>query len=130
MNVKMESFLPEITPVPASRTAAPQQKRESLKTGSFQETLRKELGKEILKLSAHAQRRLQERRITLSDTDLHKISRAVDLAAAKGVRDSLIIYGDLTLVTSVKNRTVVTALDGDTAAGRLFTDIDGAIIVK
>jgi len=130
MTVKMDNIFPEIINVPASRSAAPQRKREGLKTGSFQETLSRELGKETLKLSAHAQRRLQERRITLTDTDFRKISQAVELAAAKGVRDSLIIYGDLTLVTSVKNRTVVTALDGDTAAGRLFTNIDGAIIVK
>lgn len=130
MNVKMEGFLPEIAPVPVPRPAAPQRKTEAGQTGSFQETLRKELGKEALKLSAHAQKRLQERKIALSDADLQKIGRAVEQAAAKGVKDSLIIYGDLTLVTSVKNRTVVTALDLDTAAGRLFTKIDGAIIIK
>lgn len=130
MNVKMEGFLPEIAPVPAPRPKAPQRKAEAGQARSFQETLRKELDKETLKLSAHAQKRLQERKIALSDADLHKIGRAVEQAAAKGVKDSLIIYGDLALVTSVKNRTVVTALAGETAAGRIFTNIDGAIIIK
>lgn len=130
MNVKMEGFLPGIAPVSASRPTAPQRKTEARRTDSFQETLRRELGKETLKLSAHARKRLQERKISLSNADLQKIGRAVEQAAAKGVKDSLIIYGDLTLVTSVRNRTVVTALDLDTAAGRLFTDIDGAIIIK
>jgi len=130
MNVKMEGFLPQTAPVPVSRPAAPQRKTETVQTDSFRETLRREIGKEILKLSAHAQKRLQERKIALNDADLQKIGRAVEQAAAKGVKDSLIIYGDLTLVASVKNRTVVTALDNGAAAGRLFTNIDGAIIVK
>ncbi|MEW5899223.1 MAG: TIGR02530 family flagellar biosynthesis protein [Bacillota bacterium] len=130
MNVKMEGFLPKIAPVPASRPAAPQRKTEVGRTDSFREVLHREISKDTLKLSAHAQKRLQERKIALSDADLQKIGRAVEQAAAKGVKDSLIIYGDLTLVTSVKNRTVVTALDSDAAAGRLFTKIDGAIIIK
>ncbi len=130
MNVKMEGFLPETTPIPVSRPAAPQRKTAAVQTDSFREALHREISKDTLKLSAHAQKRLLERKIALSDADLQKIGRAVEQAAAKGVKDSLIIYGDLTLVTSVKNRTVVTALDSDAAAGRLFTNIDGAIIIK
>ncbi len=128
MNVKMGGFLLEIAPVPASRPAAPQRQTAAGRTGSFREVLHREIS--TLKLSAHAQKRLLERKIALSDADLQKIGRAVEQAAAKGVKDSLIIYGDLTLVTSVKNRTVVTALDSAAAAGRLFTKIDGAIIIK
>lgn len=83
-----------------------------------------------LKLSAHAEKRLRERNITLNDADMEKISRAVSLAASKGVRNSLVIYHDLALVTSIQNRTVVTALDRHSESGRVFTNIDGAIIVE
>lgn len=83
-----------------------------------------------LKFSAHAQRRLDERRISLSPADLAKIREAVDLAAAKGARDSLLIYRDLALVASVKNRTVITAVDGSEGAERVFTNIDSAVIIR
>ncbi len=130
MNVKLEGLLPQKIAAPDFPPAASSRGSGRAKAGSFQEVLAGELGKEALKISAHAEKRLQERKITLSAADLEKISRAVDLAAAKGVRDSLIIYGDLALVASVKNRTVVTALNNEAAAGRVFTNIDGAIVIK
>lgn len=83
-----------------------------------------------LKVSAHAERRLREREINLTPGDWREIGRAVELAASKGVRSTLVLYGDLALVASVPNRTVVTAMAGTEASKHVFTNIDGAIIVK
>ena len=98
---------------------------------SFDELLHRELTRQQeVKLSAHAEKRLKERNISFSQEDFAKINNAVQQAAAKGSRDSLILYRDLALVTSVANRTVVTAIDGQNMAEHVFTNIDSAVIIK
>lgn len=82
-----------------------------------------------IKFSQHAQQRLQVRNIELGPGDLEAINRAIDLAAAKGSRDSLVLYRDLALIVSVRNRTVVTAIDGQRMKENVFTNIDSAVIV-
>ena len=83
-----------------------------------------------LKFSAHAERRLESRHIQFSNNELEKLGEAVDQAAAKGSQDSLVLLGDVGLVVSVKNRTVVTAVDGDSMNGNVFTNIDSVVVVK
>lgn len=83
-----------------------------------------------LKISAHAERRLMERNVTLNLEDMRKIEGAVQRAASKGSKESLVIYGDLALVASVKNRTIITALEGKDMNDHVFTNIDSAVIVK
>ncbi|MGB9804763.1 MAG: TIGR02530 family flagellar biosynthesis protein [Desulfofundulus sp.] len=130
MDARVSGFWPE--PVILENPRPANQSRRDVKApkASFNELLQRELGNVTLKLSAHAEKRLRERNITLNDADMEKISRAVNLAASKGVRNSLVIYHDLALVTSVQNRTVVTALDRHSETGRVFTNIDGAVIVE
>jgi flagellar operon protein len=80
--------------------------------------------------------RLQMRNITLSLDDLNKLRDAVDRAEAKGAREALVLMSrpsreqDLALVVSVKNRTVITAMDGDSLKDNVFTNIDSAVIVS
>jgi len=115
-------------PVPLPGSAA--RPVPSGKGPSFREVLDGAARAQDLKFSAHARRRLEERRIDLSPAELAKIREAVDLAAAKGARDSLLIYRDLALVASVTNRTVITAVDGSEGTERVFTNIDSAVIIK
>jgi len=95
--------------------------------GSFAGILRTEMEAQGLKLSAHARKRLAERRIDLGSEDYRRLNQAIDQAKAKGVKETLLVYGDIALVASVENRTVVTAVEG--GADRVFTNIDGAVIV-
>lgn len=98
---------------------------------SFNEILSTELERSGgLKISAHAQRRLLERNVTLGREDMMKIEGAVHRAATKGSRESLVIYGELALVASVKNRTIITALEGKDMKDHVFTNIDSAVIVR
>lgn len=111
---------------PGARAAGPREPGTA-----FREALQKELERgQVLKFSAHAERRLRERNIVLAGEDLVKIDKAVRLAEARGARESLIIYGDLAIITSIKNKTVVTALEGRSAQDHVFTNIDSAVIVK
>jgi flagellar operon protein len=82
-----------------------------------------------LKFSAHAVQRMNDRKIAMDQSTMMKVNDAVDKAAAKGIEDTLVITGDAAYIISVKNRTVVTALDRNSVAGNVFTNIDGAVIV-
>ncbi|MEW6572618.1 MAG: TIGR02530 family flagellar biosynthesis protein [Bacillota bacterium] len=98
-------------------------------SGEFQALLQKELRESAgLKLSAHAERRLRERNINLSAGDLAQLGRAMEAAAAKGTRDVLLVYGNLSLVASTVNKTVITAVARE--ENHVFTNIDGAVVIK
>jgi flagellar operon protein len=82
-----------------------------------------------VKFSQHAQDRLKARNISLSTNDLAKLEGAVNSVAQKGGKDSLVMVGDAALVVSIKNRTVVTALDRAQMQGNVFTNIDSAVVL-
>jgi flagellar operon protein len=96
--------------------------------GSFSGILQQEL--KNLKFSRHAQQRLETRQIELNEKDLSTLEHAVDRAAQKGGQDSLILLRDLAFIVNVPNRTVVTAMDGDTLRENVFTNIDSAVIAS
>ncbi|MBS1717938.1 MAG: hypothetical protein JSS72_09440 [Armatimonadetes bacterium] len=82
-----------------------------------------------LKLSGHAQTRLQSRNIELSKDEWDRVVGGVDKAAAKGAKESLVMLDQVALVVSVKNRTVITAVDKENLKDNVFTNIDSAVIV-
>lgn len=95
----------------------------------FREILKEQVGKSEVTFSQHAQQRLQLRNIELTPADMAKINAAVDRAAAKGAKDSLLLMNDLAFVVSVKNKTVITAVDSNSMKDHVFTNIDSAVIV-
>ncbi|HEX3011056.1 MAG TPA: TIGR02530 family flagellar biosynthesis protein [Syntrophomonadaceae bacterium] len=119
-------FFPQSVPT----SIQPQKPTTGSKTAStdFGKILDKKLNSE-LKFSGHAQQRLQSRNISLSADEVNKIKEAVGKAREKGSRDSLILMNDLALVVSVKNNTVITAVDGGSLKDNVFTNIDSAVIV-
>lgn len=82
-----------------------------------------------IKVSAHASERLNNRNINLSQKDLKSINSAMDKAEVKGAKEALILYNDLALIASVKNRTIITAIDKSSMEEKIFTNIDSAIII-
>lgn len=83
-----------------------------------------------VKFSQHALQRLSSRKIQLDSNQLGQLSQAIDKAAQKGAREALVLMNDsLAFVVSVKNKTVVTAMDGASIRDNVFTNIDSAIIV-
>jgi flagellar operon protein len=81
-----------------------------------------------LKFSRHAQERLDARNIRLTPQHLERLDQAVSKARGKGARDSLVLLDDMAFVVSVRNRTVITAVDGEARQGNVFTNIDCAVI--
>ena len=95
---------------------------------AFDTIFRREL--ENITFSKHAQERLNERNIKLSESDVSQLQSAVAKAEAKGARDSLVLLRDMAFIVSVTNRTVVTAMDGESVHENVFTNIDSAVVVQ
>jgi flagellar operon protein len=96
----------------------------------FDSLLQQQIYKQTeVKFSKHAMDRLQSRNIKLTKEDISKINDAVNKAAEKGVKEALIIMGSTALVTSIKNKTVITAATEENLKSNVFTNIDGAIII-
>jgi len=95
---------------------------------SFKDMLANEV-EQSLKFSAHAKARLEARNIKLTESQLNRIHSGVDKAASKGARESLVLVDNLALVVSVKNRTVITAVDDKNIKENVFTNIDSAVIM-
>lgn len=96
----------------------------------FQEILQKEIKQNVpLKFSKHAEQRLQMRNINMDNKTLERLNQAVIKAEAKGAKESLVLMDDLAFVVSIKNKTVITAVDGESRKENIFTNIDSAIII-
>ena len=80
-----------------------------------------------LKFSGHAIERLADRKFQFDGGTALRLENAVDIAEKKGSRDSLVLLDQLAFVVSVKNRTVVTALDTQALKEGVFTKIDSTI---
>ena len=78
--------------------------------------------------SKHAAKRIEQRGLDLNGEQMARLQRAVGQAEAKGSKDSLILLDELALVVSVQNRTVVTAMDGQSGKDHVFTNIDSVVI--
>ncbi|HIV75777.1 MAG TPA: flagellar protein [Candidatus Pseudogracilibacillus intestinigallinarum] len=82
-----------------------------------------------LKVSKHAKLRMQERNIHITDQTWEKIGTKLNEAKNKGVTDALVVVNDAALIVSAKNNTVVTALHKTEANNRIFTNINGTILI-
>ncbi|HHU64385.1 MAG TPA: flagellar protein [Clostridiales bacterium] len=82
-----------------------------------------------LKFSKHVSQRMMQRNINLSEKDVQEIGEAVAKAEKKGIKDTLIIKDNMALIVNITNKTVITALDRESAKENVFTNIDGAVII-
>lgn len=105
--------------------------RENNKTTtSFREVLDKQINtKESFVISNHAAERLRQRNISFNETDMKNINEGINKAEEKGCQESLILYKDTALITSIKNRTIITAVDKESSKGNVFTNIDSVIMI-
>ncbi|MGI6604148.1 MAG: TIGR02530 family flagellar biosynthesis protein [bacterium] len=81
-----------------------------------------------LQFSRHAEERLAQRGISMSGETWQRLADAVARVDAKGGRDSLVLLDKLALVVNIPNRTVITAVDGESMKEKVFTNIDSAVI--
>ncbi|WP_233879112.1 TIGR02530 family flagellar biosynthesis protein [Virgibacillus halodenitrificans] len=83
-----------------------------------------------LKISKHANQRLNERNIQINEKQWQLIGEKVSEAKKKGITDSLVVMDQAALLVSAKNHTVVTAMNREEATNRIFSNINGTIIIN
>ncbi|MGB9682403.1 MAG: TIGR02530 family flagellar biosynthesis protein [bacterium] len=98
-------------------------------TASFREIFESRLNAEHINLSKHAQERILLRGIEVGKEEIDGINKAIDLASSKGVRDSLVMINGKAFVVNIPSRTVVTAIEEGGLKNRIFTNIDGVVIL-
>lgn len=110
----------------APKPVTPDVKRGRLKDKeSFRDVLNDQMS---VRFSSHAQKRLEQRQISLAPAEMIRLQKAVDAADSKGARDALVLLNNKAFIVSVANRTVITALDYEEKSGKVFTNIDSAIV--
>ena len=111
-------------PIPVEPKTTPSPKTQS--AGTFRRILQESF--EGLSFSVHAAKRLQQRAAPLSSEDVSKLTNAVDRAAGKGARESLVLLDDLAFIVSITNRKVITTIDRESLRDNVITNIDSAVI--
>jgi flagellar operon protein len=94
--------------------------------GQFAAVLKSKV--EDLKFSAHAQSRVRSRNLSMTPQIMEKLNKAVSGAASKGAKDSLILLSNMAFIVNIPNKTVVTAMDGESIRDNVFTNIDSTVI--
>ncbi len=108
-------------------SAVGKQPTQQKKTTSFAAEL--DRAKSDVSFSAHAAERMKVRGIDLSGEEIARLRDTISKMALKGAKESLIYMNDVALVVSIKNRTVITAMDGTSVKDNIFTNIDSAAIL-
>lgn len=93
----------------------------------FEDILKEKTGE--VKFSSHAQKRIEERKISIDDAEMAKLQRGIDKLKEKGGRESVVVVNDNAYVVSVKNNTVVTIIDESSLKENVFTNIDSMIML-
>ncbi len=122
------------TPPPVPSVKAPQKVTDAAGVDSrrvenreFRSELEGLIRPKGLEFSRHAKKRLEMRGIQLTPDGLDRIEKSVDQLAEKGSRDALVMAGNMSLVVSVTNRTVVTVMNTDSMKESVVTNIDSAV---
>ena len=108
------------------------QRSKTIQNGqpSFNDVLNQKVAERSkLKFSAHAMKRMDQRDMHPSQIELERLNEGFEKARAKGAQSSLILVDEMAYVVSVKNETVITALDREAAQGNVFSNIDSVAIV-
>ncbi|MCR5846556.1 MAG: flagellar protein [Lachnospiraceae bacterium] len=97
---------------------------------SFNEILNEKIEDNVndVRFSKHAMTRLENRNITISQSQMERLNDAARKAGEKGIRESLVLVDELAFIVNVEHNTVVTAMDQGTNEENIFTNIDGAVI--
>lgn len=113
----------------AGRPATRPRKLEDRQGKSFKEVLEAVGSQPGITLSKHAQARMMTRNIVLDKSQVERLNTAVERARQKGIRDTLVLMDGNAFVVNVKSTTIITAANRETLKDRVFTNIDGAVIV-
>jgi flagellar operon protein len=122
------SYFPK-TPLVNNSTTSTKVNHSQNLNKSFAVHLQQTLHEPSIKFSQHAKVRLEERGIDLSTELISRLNNGMKKAQEKGSHESLMIMEGLAFVVSVKNQTVITAMDQKSMADQVITNIDSAVLL-
>lgn len=104
-------------------------KEKNKGNASFKDVLSRSIQEQnnTFTVSKHAAERLEK--INFSQNDMDNIEKGFEMAENKGAKNSLMIYKDVALITSIENKTLITAIEKDRAQDNIFTNIDSVVIL-
>jgi flagellar operon protein len=114
------------SPLDVAAQAPAQAKADALKGPAFGDVLAEKAAQ--VQFSGHALQRVRRRGIEVDAGTLQRLQSGVERAAGKGARESVVFVDSTAFVVSVRNRTVITAVDRDHMKDHVFTNIDSAVI--
>ena len=117
---------PALVPPGVAPARAPARPEPARQGPSFQDVLRGQAAG--VRFSGHALARVERRAIELTAPTLARLEQGVARAASKGSRDAVVFVDGTAFVVSVRNRTVITAVDAQHMREHVFTNIDSAVI--
>jgi flagellar operon protein len=129
IDMKINPSLASIQPIQQGTPSGSELKDTLENQPNFESSLSHTLSQSsIIRFSAHAQRRLITRNIAFGAEENIRLEQAVEKAAEKGSQASLILLDDLALIVSIKNKTVITAIDAESRKENIFTNIDSVVL--
>ncbi len=96
-------------------------------SNNFKELLSEKLKNEV-SFSKHANERIQQRNIDVSQEVTEKLNEAAVQAKDKGLKNVLVMIDNQAFILSTMNNKVITAVNNDDLKENIFTNIDGAVI--
>ena len=94
---------------------------------AFKEILNEKIQSEVV-FSKHANERIKERNIELSDEVTEKLNEAAEQAKDKGLKNVLVMIDNQAFIISTMHNKVITAVNSTDLKESIFTNIDGAVI--
>ena len=103
--------------------------KETNQEVSFNQVLQGKLNEANLQYSKHADFKMKSLGIERNKDFEKQLQIATGKARAKNIKEGLILKEDYGFVVSVKNNTVITVVNLKDMDDKVFTNIDGAVII-
>lgn len=115
-----------------------QQTAQSSSGGTFGDLLRQRMEQlgtatqpaSTVEFSKHAQQRAEERGIEMTDDLMNQLAYSVSKAQEKGAKNILVLDTGRAFIVNVPQNKVITAISQDEMRDNVFTNIDGAVLLK
>jgi flagellar operon protein len=134
--IYMSDCIPSITGISHSRTVQ-QAGRKDAPDGEFGDLFQRTLDKTAqtaegsgIAFSKHAMARAEERGIELDDTLMDQLSSSVERAQAKGATNILAFDATRAFIINVPRGRVITTMSQQEMEENIFTNIDGAVLLR
>lgn len=82
-----------------------------------------------IRFTKHADARLSQRDIRLTDEQMTRLEEGTKKASDKGIKESLVLVDDLAFIVNTDKKMVITAIDQNSSEDNIYTNIDGAVII-